>query len=142
MFKKTISYTDYDGNERTEDFYFNLTEAEVTRMEMGISGGMTKMLERIVQEQDSAKILDTFEMMIQKSYGIKSPDGRRFEKSQAITEAFVQTEAYSKLFMELATDAKAAADFFEHIIPQRKNDTKPMDTTPTNVVEAVSFKTE
>lgn len=142
MFKKTITYTDYDGNERTEDFYFNLTEAEVTRMEMGIAGGMTKMLERIVQEQDGAKILDTFESMIQKSYGVKSPDGRRFEKSQAITEAFTQTEAYSKLFMELATDSKAAAEFFEHIIPQRKGTTQAMNAPATNIVEPAEFKTE
>ncbi len=118
MLKKTITYTDYDGNERTEDFYFNLNKAEVMEMEMGTTGGMTKMLERIVAEQDSRRIIEVFKEMIVRSYGVKSPDGKRFMKSPELADAFTQTEAYSNLFMELATNHEAAAAFINGIIPQ------------------------
>ena len=118
MLKKTISFTDFDGNQRTEDFYFNLTKAEVTEMEMTVEGGLGKKLERIIQEQDMEKIIKEFKEIIRKAYGVKSPDGRRFIKNQEVFEAFEQTEAYSELFMELATNAEAAAEFVNGIIPQ------------------------
>lgn len=120
MYKKTITFTDYDGNERTEDFYFHLTEAEVTEMEMGIKGGLTKMMQKLVSTQDTGRIVEVFKELLFKAYGEKSPDGRRFMKSKEITDNFVQTEAYSMLFMELATDAKAAAEFFNSVIPHKR----------------------
>ena len=128
MFKKTITYTDYDGNERTEDFYFNLTEAEITEMEFGVVGGMTKKMQKIVQEQDGRKIIETFKDLINRSYGVKSADGRRFEKTKENLDAFTQTEAYSNLFMELATNADAASEFFNGIIPKSMEKKKPADT--------------
>ena len=117
MLKKTITYTDYDGNERTEDFYFNLTKAEVMEMEMSTSGGMAEMIQRIIAAQDSPAIIKIFKELVLKAYGQKSPDGKRFIKSDEISTAFAQTEAYSNLFMELATDADAAAKFVNGIIP-------------------------
>ena len=119
MLKKTISYTDFDGNERTEDFYFNLSKAEIMEMELGVVGGMTQMLNKIVATQDSKKIIETFKDIILKAYGEKSPDGRRFIKNQELTDAFSQTEAYSELFMELATNADAAAAFINGIAPKQ-----------------------
>lgn len=119
MLKKTIKYTDFDGNERTEDFFFNLTRAEVMEMEMGVTGGMTQMLNKIIQEQDSKKIIETFKAIILKAYGEKSPDGKRFVKNEELAEAFSQTEAYTELFMELAIDAGAAAAFINGIVPQQ-----------------------
>jgi hypothetical protein len=118
MLKKTITYNDFDGNERTEDFYFNLTKAEVTEMEFSFNGGFTKMIEKIVSTKDTKRIIEVFKEMIVKSYGEKSPDGRRFMKSKEILENFTQTEAYSKLYMELATDTAAATAFVNGIIPQ------------------------
>lgn len=117
MLKKTIKFTDYDGNERTEDFYFNLSKAEITEMELTQTGGLVRLIEKIVAEQDSKRIIEIFKDLILRSYGEKSPDGRRFIKNKEIQEAFSQTEAYSELFMELATDADAAADFVNGIIP-------------------------
>ena len=117
MLKKTITYEDYDGNKRTEDFYFNLSKAEIMEMELSVSGGMTQMLNRIIAEQDSEKIIKTFKEIILKAYGEKSPDGKRFIKSEELSTAFSQTEAFSQLFMELATDADAAAKFVNGIIP-------------------------
>ena len=119
MYKKTMTYTDFDGNERTEDFYFNLTEAEVMEMEMGTTGGMKRMLEKIVAEQDTKRIIETFKDIILRAYGEKSADGRRFVKNKEIADAFSQTEAYSQLFMQLATDADAAANFINNIVPQK-----------------------
>lgn len=117
MLKKTITYVDYNDNERTEDFYFNLTKAELMEMEMSTSGGLAEMIQRIVAEQDAPKIIAIFKELILKAYGQKSLDGKRFEKNDKIREEFSQTEAYSQLFMELATDADAAAKFVNGIVP-------------------------
>lgn len=117
MLKKTITYTDYNGTERTEDFYFNLSKAEVTEMEMGIEGGMTEMINRIVKAQDAPAIIAIFKKLVLQAYGEKSPDGKRFIKSEELSTAFSQTEAYSILFMELSTNADEAAKFVNGILP-------------------------
>ena len=125
MLKKTIPYTDYNGVERVEDFYFNLSKAEAMEMELSISGGLTEMIRRIVAAQDTPTIIATFKEIILKAYGEKSPDGRRFIKSEELSKAFSETEAYSILYMELATDANAAAEFVNGIVP------KDVDTPAT-----------
>ena len=117
MLKKIITYTDYNGVERTEPFYFNLSKAELMEMELGVTGGMTEMLNKIINAKDGPSIMKTFKEMIMKSYGVKSDDGKRLIKSEELSIAFTQTEAYSVLFMELITDDKAAADFVNGIIP-------------------------
>ena len=117
MLKKTIKYTDYNGVERSEDFYFNLSKAEIAEMELGTTGGFAEMLQRIIDTQDMPQIVKMFKDLVLKSYGVKSADGKRFIKSDEISTAFTQTEAYSELFMELATDAEAAAAFVNGIIP-------------------------
>ena len=131
MIKKTITYTDYNGNQRTENFYFNLTKAEVTRMEMSVQGGMAEMIDRIIAAQDAPSLIDTFEKMIQKSYGVKTPDGRGFIKRPEDLESFMATEAYSELFMELVTDAVAAAEFVNGIMPNNI-ETKPAPVADSN----------
>lgn len=117
MLKKTITYIDYNGTERTEDFYFNLSKAEIMEMELSINGGLAEMIKKIVSAQDSPAIIKIFKEIILKAYGEKSPDGKRFVKSEEIAESFSQTEAYSQLFMELATDADAASKFVNGIVP-------------------------
>ena len=117
MIKKTIPYTDYNGNERTEDHYFNLSKAEVMEMEMSTSGGLAEMIQRVVAAQDQPAIIKIFKDLILKAYGVKSPDGKRFIKSAELSTEFSQTEAYSQLFMELATDADAASKFVNGIVP-------------------------
>lgn len=120
MLKKKITYTDYNGVERSEDFYFNLTEAEITEMEMSTTGGFTGMIQRIVDAQDMPSIIKVFKEIILKAYGEKSADGRRFVKSEELSNEFSQTEAYSQLFMELATDAEAASAFINAIVPDKR----------------------
>lgn len=117
MLKKTITYTDYNGVPRTEDFYFNLSKAEVMEMEMTTAGGMTEFINRIVAAKDAPAIIQIFKDLILKAYGEKSLDGKRFVKSEEISRAFSQTEAYSQLFMELATDSDLAAKFVNGILP-------------------------
>ena len=121
MLKKTITYTDYNGVKRTEDFYFNLSKAEVMEMEMSTTGGLSEMINRIVATQDAPAIIKIFKDLVLKAYGEKSLDGKRFMKIDAngtpLSVAFSQTEAYSQLFMELATDADAAAAFVNGIVP-------------------------
>ena len=117
MLKKTITYTDYNGSERTEDFYFNLTKAELMEMEMSTTGGLTEMINRIVAAQDAPAIISIFKELILKAYGVKSPDGKRFVKSKELATEFSQTEAYSQLFMELATNADEASKFVNGIVP-------------------------
>ena len=117
MRKETITYTDYKGVERKEDFYFNLTKAEIMEMEMSTQGGLAEMIQRIVAAQDQPAIIKIFKDLIIKAYGVKSPDGKRFIKNEDVVNDFVQTEAYSQMFMKLATDADAAAKFVNGIVP-------------------------
>ena len=117
MLKKTVTYVDYNGVERTEDFYFNLSKAEVTEMELSVRGGLSAMLEELVKSGDNARIVEIFKDLVLRSYGEKSADGKRFVKSKELSEAFSQTEAYSEIFMELALDEKAAAAFINGILP-------------------------
>lgn len=124
MFKKTISYVDYDGVERKEDFYFNLSKGELLEMELGVEGGMKKMLLKIIEEQDNKKIFSVFKNIVLKSYGEKSPDGKRFIKSDDISTAFSQTEAYSELMMDLCTEADSATAFINGIIPKVSQEDK------------------
>ena len=117
MLKKTVTYVDYNGMERTEDFYFNLSKAEVAEMELSVEGGFSKMLEEIVASKDNVRIVNLFKQMVLKAYGEKSADGRRFVKSEEISKAFSETEAYSEIFMELALNTDAAAAFVYGIMP-------------------------
>ena len=121
MIKKTITYTDYNGVERTENFYFNLNKAEVLEMEMGTEGGMAETIQKIVDAKDAPAIIRVFKDLVLKAYGVKSDDGRRFMKTKPdgtrYADDFKETEAYSQIFMELATDADAAAKFVNGIIP-------------------------
>lgn len=118
MLKKTITYTDFNGVERTEDFYFNLTKAEIAEMELEIPGGMTAMINRITQSQDTPSLIKLFKDLILRSYGKKSDDGRRFIKNQDVVDEFKDSEAYSELFMELATNADSASAFVNGIVPK------------------------
>lgn len=118
MLKKEITSTDFNGITTTEAYYFNLTQAEVMEMEMGTTGSFSEMLQRIIDARDMAAIIKVVKELILKSYGIKSLDGKRFDKSPEISEAFSRTNAYSELFMELATNDKAAADFVNGIMPK------------------------
>ena len=117
MLKKEIAYTDYNGVERKETFYFNLSKAEITEMELTTVGGFAEMIQKIVDAQDAPSIIKTFKDLVLKSYGEKSPDGKRFIKTKELRDSFEQTEAYSTLFMELATNADAASEFVNGIIP-------------------------
>lgn len=118
MLKKVITYVDYDGKERTETFYFNLSKAEIAEMEMSTEGGLVKQIQNIIDAQDGKRIIEIFKQIVLNSYGEKSPDGKRFIKSQELREAFSQTEAYSNLFIELATNAEEATAFVNGIVPE------------------------
>lgn len=117
MLKKTIKYTDYNGIEREEDFYFNLSKAEIMEMQLSEEGGFAEKIQAVVAAKNSSEIVRIFKDLILKAYGEKSADGKKFVKSKELSDAFSQTEAYSNLFMELATDEKAASDFVNGIVP-------------------------
>ena len=117
MLKKTIKYKDFNGDEREEDFYFNLMQSEIAELELSTVGGFTESIQKIIQTQDGPEIIKQFKKIILKSYGEKSADGKRFIKSDELSEAFSQTNAYSELFMELATDDEAASAFINGIVP-------------------------
>ena len=125
MLKKTMTYEDFNGVSRTEDFYFNLSKAEIASMELGTEGGLAEMLKRIVAAKDTKKIIEVFKDILLKAYGIKSDDGRRFIKSEELSKEFSETEAFSDLFIQLATDGTAASDFINAIIPKISKDHFP-----------------
>lgn len=120
MLKKTITYIDYNDEERTEDFFFNLNESELAEMQLTTEGGFKEKLERIVHAKDQAAIIKAFKEVILAAYGEKSDDGRKFCKSKEISEGFAATPAYNILFMELATNEEKASAFINAIIPKVK----------------------
>ena len=134
MYKIREKYEDYDGNERVEEFYFNLTKAEITDMELTTEGGMSTMLNRIIAAKDTSKLIAVFKDLILRSYGQKSPDGRRFIKSDELTKEFTETPAYSQIYLRLATDDKAATEFVNNVIP--KDLQKEVKATQGNVIPA------
>lgn len=117
MIKKTVTYTDFDGNERTEDFYFHLTEQELTEWELSVDGGLSGVLTRIMRSTDSKTMIELFKELLIKSYGVKTPDGRGFIKNDEVLNNFIYTQAFSDIYMELATDDKAASEFVNGVIP-------------------------
>lgn len=117
MLKKTVTYTDYNDNTRTEDFYFNLTKAELTEMNLSTAGGLEQMIRDIITAQDTPKIIAIFKELLLKSYGVKSADGRRFIKSKELSTEFSQTEAFPIIYMELLTDEGSAEKFMTGILP-------------------------
>lgn len=119
MYKKTVTYEDYNGVQRTEDFYFALNEAELTEMQLGVDGGYAAMIDKIVKAKDTPALIKIFKELLLKSYGIKSDDGRRFIKSEELSKEFTQTPAYSDLYMMLATDDKQASAFIKNIMPAK-----------------------
>lgn len=135
MLKKLIKYTDYNGVERQENFYFNLNKTELLEMETEVTGGMRQLIENMMEKQDIPKIMSAFKTILLKAYGEKSPDGRRFIKSNELSTAFTQTEAYNVLYMELLSDSKKAAAFINALIPEdMRTDEKVL--TPIDKKEA------
>lgn len=117
MFKETIAYTDYNGVERTEDFYFNLSKGEIAKMQLAHSGNLADWMKSVIEAKDQQKIVDLFNEIVDMSYGVKSEDGRRFIKTPQVLEEFKQTEAYSDFYFKLVTDAGYASKFVNAIIP-------------------------
>ena len=118
MLKKSITYTDYDGNERTEDFYFNLSKIELVEMQMSEEGGLESYIHQIVDAKDMKKLIELFKELVLKAYGVRSEDGRRFIKDPELTKEFSQTAAFNEIFMELATNENEAVAFVNGIVPQ------------------------
>ena len=131
MLKKTIKYKDYDGNELEEDFYFNLNKSELVKLQTSVPGGLEQMLKTIIGSKDGNAIMSMFAKVIHLSYGQKSPDGKRFVKSEEISDAFEQTLAYDQLFMELVTDADKASTFIKAILPADVETTENVKVLPT-----------
>lgn len=147
MLKKTITFKDLDGNDVTEDFYFNLNKAEIAEMELSKEGGLTAYLQEIVQATNGGEIIAAFKDILTKAVGRRSEDGRRFIKSQEITDEFMQSEAYSVFFMELVTDAEASSDFIKAIMPsdlQEKvaQDLELPDPVQSNIAQDDQIKQE
>ena len=127
MLKKTITYTDYDGNERTETFYFNLSRSEIILLETTTPGGYTAMLQRIIDSKDNIELMHIFTELIKKSYGVKSDDGKRFIKNDQLADDFINSAAFDQMFTEFFTTENAAADFAKGIIPQNIIKNLPQD---------------
>ena len=118
MLKRSITYTDYFGEEQTDTFYFNLTKTELTELEASFKGGLEQRLQRITETQDRAAIIEAFQEIVLMAYGERSEDGKRFIKNDQMREEFKQMAAYDALFMELAMDDKKAAEFVTGILPK------------------------
>lgn len=135
MLKIPITYTDFDGDEVTEDVYFNLTKAELTEMELLSSGTLSDKLQAVAKKADPKEIMETFDWILGKAYGIRSADGKRFIKSAKAYAEFKETAAYSEIYMQLVTDAKAAANFINAVIPKDLADAVAKDPRVAGLVK-------
>lgn len=157
MIKKTITYEGFDDNTYTEDFYFHLFEHELIELQLSEKGGFYEFIKQIIADEDGKTLVETFKMIILMSYGKKSPDGKGFDKSDEFNREFTRTNAYSKLFTELATDAGAAAEFIRGLVPADLGETmaeiepekakdeetpakKPQDMSREELIEAMRTK--
>lgn len=122
MFKKEIEYVDFDGVRRKDTYYFHLTKAEMIEYENSRQGGVTTLIKRIIAAEDNVTIMELLKDFIMRSYGEKSPDGRRFTKSEEASVAFTQTEAYSELLMQMLSDASFASEFVTGVCSAVKAD--------------------
>lgn len=118
MLKKTITYEDFNGNEHTEDFYFNLTKAELIELQTSENSGFATFLDHILATDDSKEIMAIFKRIIQGAYGVKSADGKSFVKTQQVLDQFIYSNAYSELYTELATNTEEAVKFINGIMPK------------------------
>jgi hypothetical protein len=139
LLKKTIEYKDFNGDTLVEDFYFHLGKAELVRIQMSRKG-LQEYLQEIVDREDGAAVLEFFEDFILRSYGKKSPDGKRFIQTDEMRQEFKNSLAYDNLFMELCTNSEKAAEFVAAVIPEGLEEelTKLMATndSPVKLVEA------
>ena len=124
MYRDHRTYVDFNGVERTEDFYFNLSKAEIADMELSTTGGIKDMVNKILEAKDQAKLVSLFKDLIRMAYGVKSEDGRNFIKNDKVREDYFSTNAYSDLYMELATNDQFASQFFEAILPVTAEDSE------------------
>ena len=140
MYKKTITYTDFNGTERTEDFYFHMTQAEILKMEYSQEGGMTNVIQKIIETEETTKLLPLFETVVRMSYGKRSVDGRHFEKKQEYTDQFLASEAYSNMFIEFMMNADEAAKFINNVckkidVDENRKSLSSMVSENSNVIE-------
>ena len=133
MLKKTITYTDYDGMERTEDFWFNLSKTELTKLDAELPGGVLGVLRKIIDKKDRKALVDFIETLILRSYGEKTLDGKRFVKTPEMAEEFMQTPAYDELFMSILSDTDSQTSFINGVIPQSM--AKEIEATDKKQVE-------
>ena len=133
MLKKTITYTDYDGMERTEDFWFNLSKTELTKLDAELPGGVLGVLRKIIDKKDRKALVDFIETLILRSYGEKTLDGKRFVKTPEMAEEFMQTPAYDELFMSILSDTDSQTSCINGVIPQSM--AKEIDQTDKKQVE-------
>lgn len=138
MLKERITYPDFNDVERTEDFYFNFTEAEVAEMQLSVDGGLKQKIEKIINAQSEPELIKIFKELILKAYGEKSPDGRQFIKSEELSKKFEQTNAYSQLFMKLAFDDEAAARWINGVIPKSLADEIAKDNNALDIPKPVN----
>lgn len=118
MLKHEISYEDYNGENVTETFYFNISKSELVELDVEHNEGMYDWLLKISKTNDRKTLVAEFKRIILLAYGQKSPDGRRFIKSDLLKEEFSQTAAFNTLFMQLATEEDAAANFIKGVLPK------------------------
>lgn len=132
MYKHTVTYEDFNGNTRTEDLYFNLSRSELVMLDNSVPGGLGNRLQRMVKAADNVEIMETVDWLLRNSYGIKSDDGRRFIKGDAVFDEFKQTEAFDTFFMDLISNEDMMAKFIRSILPK-------MEDSEWNKIQEKSF---
>ena len=140
MYKKTIKYVDFNGTERTEDFYFDISETELVLLDAKTPEGFLEHMTAVGNKQDKQEIMELFTNFLHLAYGEKSPDGRYFDKSDEISRRFEHSAAYNVLFLELLQDSKKAAAFVNAVLPFNSEQHKEFDKMVTQKLEEIQKK--
>lgn len=131
MLKREIKYEDFNGEQASDIFYFNISKPEVLELQVEYEGGLSKFLESIIETKDSKELIKKFKEIVLLAYGQKTEDGKRFIKSDKLREEFSQTAAYQSLFMELASNEGAAVLFIQGVLPKDMAEQQDQDKPTT-----------
>ncbi len=115
MVTEKIEFTNYNGEKDTETLYFNLSPVELTELELSESEGLSNKIQKLIKEKNNREIYKTFKNIVLLAYGVKSPDGKQFIKSEKLSQDFVQTAAYEEFMWSLMSDETKAANFINEL---------------------------
>lgn len=116
MIKKTVTFTNYNDQEVTKSYYFNIDKLEAAELELEY-GDLIETVEELLESSDGKKVYGIFKEIILNAVGQKSADGNSFIKNQQIRDEFAGSPALGEIIMDMFKNPEAAGPFLEGMLP-------------------------